>query len=53
MAKQCGKCRHIRKITGNKKAKCLTHGISKLVMSFINLTDKQKLKMLKFEMRMK
>ena len=53
MAKQCLKCRHIRKVTGNKKAKCLCHGINKLVTDFIAMTDKQKLKMLKFEMRLK
>lgn len=52
-AKQCRKCRHIRKITGNKKTKCLTCGLSKLVTEFIEITDKEKLKMLKFEMRMK
>jgi RNA polymerase subunit RPABC4/transcription elongation factor Spt4 len=53
MAKYCSKCRHIRKITKNKKAKCCVCGLTKLVSDFIALTDKQKLKMLKFELRMK
>jgi len=53
MAKQCLKCRHIRKITKNKKAKCCVHGLVKLVTDFINSTDKQKLRMLKLEMRLK
>jgi len=53
MAKHCPKCRHIRKITHNKKAKCCVCGLSKLMAEFIALTDKRKLKMLKFEMRLK
>ena len=53
MAKQCRKCRHIHKVTGNKHTKCLTHGLSKLVTDFVALTDKQKLKSLKLEMRLK
>ena len=53
MAKQCSKCRHIRKVTGNKKNKCLLHGMSKLVTDFFAVTDKQRLKSLKLEMRMK
>lgn len=51
--KYCAKCRHIRKITGNKKAKCCVHGLTKLVTDFIAMSDKQKLKMLKLEMRLK
>lgn len=50
---RCKQCVHARKITGNKKVKCLKHGLSQLAQQFIELTDKQKLKALKFEMRMK
>jgi hypothetical protein len=53
MAKQCAKCRHIRKITGNKKAKCCIHGLSKLVTDFLSFTDKQRLKSIKLEMKLK
>lgn len=51
--KYCKKCRHIRKITGNKKAKCLACGLPALAQAFIEMTDREKIKMLKFEMRMR
>lgn len=30
--KHCPQCRHIRKITGNKKAKCCKCGITQLIV---------------------
>lgn len=53
MAKYCKKCRHIRKITGNKQAKCCTCGLPILVTNLLQMTDKQKLKLIKLEMRYK
>lgn len=51
--KYCPKCRHIRKITGNKKAKCLPCGLSILASKVIEISDREKIKMIKFEMRLK
>lgn len=53
MAKYCPKCRHIRKITRNKKAKCLVCGLSLLTKKFIEISDKQKLKTIKLEIKFK
>ena len=49
----CNKCKHIRLITGDKKARCIKHGMSVLVKRFMDITDKQKLKAIKLEMRFK
>lgn len=51
--KYCPKCRHIRKVTHNKKAKCLPCGLSILASKVIEMSDKQKLKAIKLEMSFK
>ncbi len=53
MTKYCKKCRHIRKITGNKKAKCLACGLSELAGKLLEMRDREKLKLIKLEMKMK
>lgn len=51
--KYCPKCRHIRKITHNKKAKCCACGLSILSEKLDAIKDREKIKMIRFEMRMK
>jgi hypothetical protein len=49
--KYCKKCRHIRKVTGNKNAKCLTCGLPELAGKMLQLRDKDKLKLIRLEMK--
>lgn len=52
-AMNCKTCKHIKQITGNKKARCFRHGMSVLVKRFMEVSDREKLKAIKLEMRFK
>lgn len=50
---KCKKCKHIQEIMKDEKYKCLTHGLGILTTNLLKLKDKQKLKLIKVELRMK
>lgn len=50
---RCKKCERARKVTGDAKVKCLTHGLGKLCENLLKLRDREKLKLIKIEMRMR
>lgn len=51
--KYCPKCRKARKLTGDKHTKCLIHGLSTLCANLFAQSDKQKLQLIKLEMRLR